>query len=172
MQSDGYDVDRIYTGGAKDAQGHSINLRLHVPDMFAAQIQELVDSKTIWPEYTSQQVFLRDAVYHRLQWAHNQSHRAGAATARWRKVMQMEFWLNAQDAERAAYRRVRDKMWKICRDAEVDGDREALAGAIDALKEQVESFPDPHFREKLETDLELWEKKLGGITGPGGYRQF
>jgi hypothetical protein len=65
--NDGYDPDEIYSGGSKDRQGHSTNLRVHVPDPWVGLMAEIV-ANTKWPEYRTTQQLVRDAVYHRLRW--------------------------------------------------------------------------------------------------------
>jgi hypothetical protein len=68
-----YDVDQIITA-SQDKFGHSANVRTHIPRPWVGMINEIVQSDD-WPEYKGQNAFIRDAIYHRLHWASEQSDR-------------------------------------------------------------------------------------------------
>lgn len=59
----GYSPSKFYMRGS-DKQGHSANLRVHVPTYVAGRVQHIFDTHQF--PYKTLQDFYRDAIYHRL----------------------------------------------------------------------------------------------------------
>lgn len=160
FEQDRYDPNRIYVGGAKDRDGHSTNLRCHVPDPWAAAINELTNSGQ-WPEYTTVQGFMRDALYHRLRWAAAQKDRAhSTASKNFHLLLAMGHQLDEKILMRESFVELREKIEKVCRDGLNDGDFDGTRATLERFRSQIEEseFPET-YRRKLFDDLEWWEKK-------------
>lgn len=63
---DDYSLDKFYTKGS-DQNGNKADYRVSVDPQLAAQIARIVARQVI-PEYQTYQDFVRDAIYHRLEY--------------------------------------------------------------------------------------------------------
>lgn len=61
-----YSPDKFYTH-ATDKKGHCVSIRTAVPPNLSSEIDTLIASRK-YPDYKTPQDFVRDAVFHRLQW--------------------------------------------------------------------------------------------------------
>lgn len=156
--ADGYSIDDIYAGGSKDEQGHSSNLRCHVPDSWLGALAELVASKE-WPEYKTVQHIIRDAVYHRIKWASNQSDRGRLPGVKLAIVMaEQEERLDGQTRMRNNYKRLREKIELTFREALAEREGMVVREIISDFMDQLEEFPEP-YQSRLLDDLLYWQKR-------------
>lgn len=162
FKSDTYDVNEIYTGGSKDEQGHSSNLRVKVPDSWAAIVSNFVSSAE-WPEYISVQAFVRDAIFHRMHWASQQKNR-GAQT-KIRQLMElatMHESLTLRAGFRTSYQDFHDQMNVVFRNALSDGDGQNVRLLLSDFQDRTEQFDEP-YRSKLLDELRYWEKRAADL---------
>lgn len=157
---DAYSVDDIYTGGAKDDQGHSTNLRVRVPDHWMPIIQSVVQHPD-WPEYRrSDQAFIRDAIWHRLQWAQHRTDRGQDPRVRGLVLAaQKEQRLAQHEAQRSAYKSLLEGLQATMKNALADGDRLSMATLLEDMRHEGESFDEP-FRSALLNECDYWEKRI------------
>jgi len=159
-EAGGYDPDEIVTV-AQDAHGHSTNLRVHVPTTWRAMMEHIIQSDQ-WPEYTSVQTILRDALYHRLHWTGTQKDRSqhpGVARAmvreRYRKRLDEDIAIEAENRE---FRKKLDKtLSEMLQREEYDS---VLSYAEDMLAD-IGNFAGPE-QEKLTNQLHTYLERAKG----------
>lgn len=151
-----YDIDEIYTGGSKDHQGHSTNLRVHVPDPWVGVIAELVGSPH-FPEYKNSQDVIRDALYHRLKWA--TSHRDRSSDEQIKALMAItaqKARLHAADRLRGEAVAFREEIDTTMRRILADGGGQAAASWLEEMAHQIDTdVPEP-YRSNLMEVIKGW----------------
>lgn len=158
----GYDPNQIYSDGAKDHQGHSTNIRAHVPDTWVGAIAELVSSSD-WPEYTTPQHVYRDAIYHRLVWAAKQPDRRTSPRVKALMALaQGQAALNYAAMQRAASQAYLDNARRVMSDLVGDGNVEAMKIAIKELEATLDFLDEP-WRSEMNRELRTWEKRTYGF---------
>jgi hypothetical protein len=161
FRNDSYDPSEVYAGGAKDAQGHSANIRCHIPDHWVAAVSELVNSSE-WPEYKTPQDFYRDAVYHRMRWASAQTDRSGSD--RVRSLMA----LASGQASLSYVTMLREQSYAFLENARRtlstlmgDGNMVAVRETIKDLESNLTDIIEP-YRTMLRRELETYELRTQG----------
>lgn len=153
-----YDVNEVWSGGAADHQGHSVNLRVKVPVEWSGAIAELTASKS-WPEYKTPQDFIRDAIHHRLHWAESQSGRESIPEVANLMAIERVFTsIRRYEALNKQFKAMRDQMIDAFRDSAVT-DPQVLAAQIEDTTTIAEDFPEP-FRSRLLDDLDFWKRRV------------
>ena len=156
---DGYDPDEIYSGGSKDKQGHSTNLRVHVPDPWMAVMGELV-SNVNWPEYRTIQHFVRDAIYHRLRWVERTrtrvlNERAQTLMTQVQIEAALAHRVQMQDSHKHIMETMRDAFSRSFAAGDFIGARESIK-EVEALLGKMEE----PWRSEVARELESWESRL------------
>ena len=157
-----YDPNVVYAQGSKDAQGHSTNIRAHIPDPWVGAIAEFVHSVD-WPEYTTLQHFYRDAIYHRLRWAANQpnrntSPRVQALVA----IAQGDAALEHANLLRQSSQSHVDKARKILSDLLGDRNDVAVRETLKELESTLDHIQEP-WRSELKRELNNAERQMSGF---------
>ena len=156
---DGYDPAEVYSGGAKDSDGHSTNIRAHIPDPWMGAISQLVASND-WPEYKTPQDVYRDAIYHRMRWAARQPDRS--SSPRIRTLMAQasaEAALQYRMSMQNSHRQIMELMQQTFGQAIAHND---FMGARETIKELegLLSKMDEPWRSELGRELETWERRM------------
>lgn len=154
----GYDINDIITS-SQDEHGHSVNLRLTVPKSWNAILHKIKESDS-WPEYTSANAIMRDALYHRLHWISEQKNRqAFPAIDEAIAIAQAESSLELDNrrAERVAV--LRKKIDDVLGEMLSNYEYEALVEWVDDFAEhQLPRIQQPH-RKKLEEQLSMYRRR-------------
>ncbi len=156
-----YDQDVVYTGGAKDAQGHSSNIRAHIPDPWVGAIAELVGSLE-WPEFTTPQHFYRDAIFHRLRWAANQPNRNSPRIVALIAIAQGQADLDATMLRRQTSKSFVDNARTNLATLLGDNDEVGVREELKSLEATMEHLQDP-WRTELQREVTNAERRLTGI---------
>lgn len=157
-ESSDYDINQVYTGSASDDNGHSVNLRCNIPTHWAASITELVNSVD-WPEINSTQAFVRDAIYHRMHWASEQTDRTRIESVRkLRAIELMKQAIARHSFIRRAYEQMMEEMQETFRSASVHSDREVLLALIEEVEVAIKEFPEA-MQDKLHDELDYWKRR-------------
>lgn len=156
-----YDPNHIFQGGAKDVQGHSTSIRCSFPDPWVAFIKERVADKA-WPEYTTEQHFIRDAVFHRIKWVEKQTDRVTSDYSRTLLVLAtMNDELEQLETMRIAHKELLSRIDREGKAALADGNHKALAEIMGNFRERIAEFNfSDTYRHKLYDEIEWWERKL------------
>lgn len=159
FRGDVYDPGEVYTGPSKDAQGHSSNIRCHIPDPWVAAVAELVAS-TDWPEYRTSQDFYRDAIYHRMRWAARQENRRGSDRVRTLMALisgeaALSYATLLRETASTFVDNARRTLSLLLTDGSTDNARET----IKELEAQLDHLPEP-YRTQLATDLAAWQRRV------------
>lgn len=156
---DGYDPQEIYAGGAKDADGHSTNIRCHIPDPWMGAIQELIASPE-WPEYRTPQDFYRDAIYHRIRWASRQPDRTSSARVRTLMAQaQAEAALQYRMSMQRSHRDILDLMQKTFGEAVANNDYMGIKETVKDIEALLDKMDEP-WRSRLASELESWNRRV------------
>lgn len=162
LRDDAYDPNDIYMGGAKDAQGHSTNIRAHIPDTWVGMINQVVSSPE-WPEYQTLQDFYRDAIFHRMRWAQQQPNRGRDPKVRTlMAIINSQATLNHQATVRAAAEEQVNAASRTLSQMVADGNPVAVRETIKELEANLTDLPEP-WRGRLAAELETWERRIGSI---------
>ncbi len=156
---DGYDPQEIYAGGAKDSDGHSTNIRAHIPDPWMGMISELVASPE-WPEYRKPTDVYRDAIYHRIRWAGRQtnrktSDRVRTLMAQAQAEAALRYRMNMQHSHRAIMTLMQETFSMAIANSDYTGLRETIKD----LEAQLSKMDEP-WRSELGRELASWERRL------------
>ncbi len=157
-----YDQDVVYTGGAKDGQGHSTNIRAHIPDPWVGAISELVGSKE-WPEYTTAQRFYRDAIFHRLRWCASQPNRTSPRIIALIAIAQGQAELDATNLRREASKEYVENARTTLATLLADNDEASAREELKTLEATSEHLQDP-WRADLQREIDRVERRLIGLT--------
>lgn len=156
---DGYSEEEIYSGGSKDNQGHSTNVRAHVPDPWMAAIGELIASPD-WPEYKTSQHFIRDAIFHRLHWSIRQTNRrTNERVRRLIAISRLKAETNYRAMEREAYQELLTDLKQAFRDAHSDGDAVGLREILKEAESHLDDIPMP-YRTQIQDEIISWDRRL------------
>jgi hypothetical protein len=159
FRSDTYDPNEIYAGGAKDAQGHSTNIRCHVPDHWVAAVHELVNSPD-WPEYKTPQDFFRDAIYHRMKWSSLQPDRTGNVRVKALMALaQGQAALGYASMLREQSQAYLENARRTLSQLMGDGNMVAVRETIKELEFTLDDLVEP-YRGQLEQELQTYERRL------------
>lgn len=159
FHDDGYDSDIIYSDGAKDHQGHSTNIRCHIPDHWVSIIAAIVNSDQ-WPEYRTPQDFYRDAIFHRWHWAARQGNRR--LDPRVRTLMAIangEAALNHANTVRTSSQLFVENARATLSSLVADGNHQAVRLTIKELEASLDDLEEP-WRGQLENELSTWERRI------------
>ena len=153
----GYSPDEIITR-SQDEMGHSANLRVHIPKPWRAMIEQIVQSDA-WPEYSSVQDFIRDAIYHRLHWTTIAKDRDHIPAVR-AMVMQIrrERELNVIAQQHMTWRAFSDRIERTLQEMMQAGDWDLIAAWCEDTLDEIDDVPEPH-RTRLADQLESWRKR-------------
>lgn len=159
-ESGGYDPDEIITI-SQDTNGHSTNLRVHVPTTWRAMMEPIIQSDQ-WPEYGSVQAIFRDALYHRLHWISEQKVRTqfpevarAVVRDRYRKRLEADVALEAEARE---FRQTIDRTLSEMLQRE---EYEAVQSLAEDMLEDIDSFRGPE-QEKLTNQLHTYLERAKG----------
>lgn len=153
-----YNVNDIYTNKATDKQGHSVNLRCNIPTHWGASINEYVQHPD-WPEYNSMQAFIRDAIYHRLNWAAEQSNRGQIESVKQLKAIELVKAAIARHGYyRKAYEDMMEELQETFRSASVHQDPNILTYFVEEVETAIKEFPE-QLQHKLWDELDYWKRK-------------
>lgn len=156
---DTYDEEEIYAGGSKDAQGHSTNMRTHIPDPWMAAIGELISSPD-WPEYKTSQHFIRDAIFHRLHWSLRQGKRkTSERVKRLVALSRLQAETNYRAMEREAFQELITDLRQAFRDAHADGDNMGLRELLKETEAHLDDMPQP-YRDQIRDEIISWDRRL------------
>jgi len=156
---DGYSEEEIYSGGSKDVQGHSTNLRTTVPDPWMAAMGELISSPD-WPEYKTSQHFVRDAIFHRLHWTLRQTDRkSNDRVKRLVAMSRLTAEINYRAMERETYQTLLTELRQAFRDAHADGDEMGVREMIKEVESTLDQIPQP-YRSQIGDEVISWDRRL------------
>ncbi len=159
LRDDAYDPNDIYMGGAKDAQGHSTNIRAHIPDTWVGMINQIVSSP-LWPEYQTFQDFYRDAIYQRMRWAQRQPNRGNDPKVRaLMAIINSQASLNYASTVRQAAEEQVNAASRTLSQMVADGNSIAVRETIKELEANLTDLPEP-WRSRLAAELETWERRI------------
>jgi hypothetical protein len=135
LDDPGYSPEKFYVK-ATDSKGHSANLRVHVPPIFAERVSALIASRT-FPEYRTLADFVRDAMYHRLYQLEHRLYQFGvpdglAMLAIKEEALRLDHLLDEAQATVATVSKAVQRMVRL--------GQEQTARAI--VQSAVESLPD------------------------------
>lgn len=155
-----YDPNEIYMGGAKDAQGHSTNIRAHIPDTWVGMINQIVSSPE-WPEYQTFQDFYRDAIFHRMRWTQSQPNRGRDPKVRTlMALINSDAALSHQSMLRQAAEDQLANASRTLSQMVADGNVAAVRETISELEANLSDLPEP-WRSRLASELEQFERRIG-----------
>lgn len=162
FRNDRYDPNEVYSGGAKDHQGHSTNIRCHIPDPWTAAIAEVINSPD-WPEYRTPQDFYRDAIYHRMKWASRQESRSGSERVRTLMALiqgqaALDYATLIREASHSFIENARKTLSQLLGDGNILGVRET----IKELEASLDDLGEP-YRSSLRTEIESWERRANTL---------
>ena len=159
FEDDGYSPEEIYSGGSKDTQGHSTNLRCTVPDPWMAAIGELIASAD-WPEYKTSQHFVRDAIFHRITWAGKQPSRGdNERVKRLVAMSKLQAEINYRAMERESFDDLLNDIKKSLRDAHADGDILGMRELLKEIEHTLDNIPDP-YRSQVQDEIISWDRRI------------
>lgn len=162
FRDDAYDPNDVYMGGAKDSQGHSTNIRAHIPDTWTGMISEIVASPD-WPEYQTLQDFYRDAIYHRMRWAQRQHGRSQNPRVRTlMAIINSQASLQYASTVRTAAEEQVQAAGRTLAEMVADGNVIAIRETIKELEANLTDLPEP-WRTRLATELETWERRISSM---------
>lgn len=157
-----YDPNQVYSAGAKDGQGHSTNIRAHIPDSWIGAIQELVASPD-WPEYKTFQHFYRDAIYHRMRWAASQPNRLNSPRVKTLIALaQGEAALNYAGLARASSQSYVEKAKRVLGELMGDNNRVAVKETLKELESTLEFLDEP-WRGELAREISSYDRRVHGL---------
>jgi hypothetical protein len=158
-----YSINEVYTGGASDQKGHSVNPRVKMPDHWLAAIHAVVDDLNAFPEYRRNHVaFIRDAIHHRLVWASEQTNRGDMSRVRHHAAMlKAEAQLQLRTQTRDQFTALSKLLDSTFTTALIEGDLTGIQELMDDFATTLNDWPEP-YRTKLQASLHYWEKRIIG----------
>jgi hypothetical protein len=160
--SDVYDPNQIYTGAAKDGQGHSTNIRAKLPDSWMGIIAELVNSPD-WPEYKTPQHFYRDAIYHRMLWASRQPDRTTSPRVKTLMALsQGQAALEYLTMRREFSQSYLNSARRTLSDLIGDGSGMAVRETLKELEATIDLLEEP-WRSELKREVEAYDRRVYGL---------
>ena len=154
---DYYDPFEIHARGS-DERGHYYRPRPRFPDHWAGLIEEVVSSPEV-PEYRTASDFIRDAVWHRLEfWRQNSrdlSPKLEAALRREHAIVKM----NRVQSAIGEFERFVTQLDEIAATLERNGDWRGLNNTLNELEDDArEAFQEPYLERILER-VQYWRKR-------------
>jgi hypothetical protein len=145
--------------GAQDDHGHSAYMRLPFPKSWMGQIGDLVGSNE-WPEYSSPQAFVRDAIWHRLHWVSKQTNRKHAEDtamllAKTHVENQLARW--ARDHEAAS--EISKTIAEHGERAIAVQDESAFQDLLSEMEDYVRLHIRPPYLDRLLSEINTWRKR-------------
>ncbi len=155
---DGYDPNEVYAGGAKDTDGHSTNIRAHIPDPWTGVISQLIASSD-WPEYKTAQHFYRDAIYHRMRWASKVRNRSDSPRIRTLMAQaQADAALQYRMSMQRSHKAIVDLMSETMGEARANNDFMGMKETLKEIESLLDKMDEP-WRSKLASELADWERR-------------
>jgi len=152
-----YDVDKVWTS-SQDQHGHSVQNRVNYPKSWAGQVAELVHSRE-WPEYRSPQDFVRDAIYHRLHWAHNSQRTTDPELAAVLAESAIESMLDPFLSASDQYSRVEKRIEEAGGLAISHGDQVAFQKVLNNIEDYIREHIRPPYLDRLLDRVGQWRKR-------------